>query len=384
MLRCDRKFAFVSLALLGAVLSWNLSLGDSLAASTAAADEFISIVASNFPDWDRDHDGELSVAELDTLVADFHITGQQAAAVAALKRASRSTKYKLPPLTLTNLRLMTRSPAADQPDLGRKFAEGGQRLANVGSRDLFASGLPRLETIHQGKLGNCFALAPIAAMVYRDPRQVAALFVRQDDGRYRVTLGTHRVCVALPTDAELAMTSSNEREGIWVNLYEKALGEARNATKPPAGRPGSPMDALARGGSAGAMLALITGHDITRFSFKFAKDPAVSAAGREARLLELRQLLRAATEEKRLMTCGTLKTTTPGVTPNHAYAVLNYQEKTDMVTLWNPHGGGFSPKGPSGLASGYPQKDGILCVPLSDWVQQFSGMAFEVLTRSES
>src|SRR6185295_3968187 len=118
--------------------------------------------------------------------------------------------------------------------------------------------------------------------------------------------------------------------------------------KPEAQTPVSPIDALGRGGSAGTMLSFITGHEITRFSFKFAKDTAATPAQRDAKLSELRNQLNAAVRENRLMTCGTTKTTTPGVTPNHAYAVLGFDAKTDAVTLWNPHGSSFTPKGPMG------------------------------------
>lgn len=166
--------------------------------------------------------------------------------------------------------------------------------------------------------------------------------------------------------------------GIWVNMYEKALGQMRNEERPPAERVGSPIDALARGGSAGTMLAYITGHEITRFSFKFAKDATVKAPEREAKIADLRNQLTVAARQNRLMTCGTIKPTTPGITPNHAYAVLGFDAKADAVKLWNPYGSTFKPKGEPGLKNGYPQTDGVLNVPLNDFVLQFSGMAFEV------
>jgi hypothetical protein len=81
------------------------------------------------------------------------------------------------------------------------------------------------------------------------------------------------------------------------------------------------------------------------------------------------------------MTCGTLKTTTPGINPNHAYAVLGFEEKSDCVRLWNPHGDQFTPKGEPGAKHGYPQKDGVCDVPLAEFVNQFSGMAFEVAAK---
>jgi hypothetical protein len=377
-MRCARKTLLPALL---AALGWaDLTAPIPAQARPGDAALFVQAVEQQFGRWDINQDGKLSPEELNAAVADPKTTGNQAAAVAALKRAGRSKSYKLPPLTLDNIRELTAKPlATNTANFARMYLEGLRRITNAVQRDLFASGSPRLDTIHQGRLGNCFCLAPLGAMVHRDPQQVMAMFHRQEDGKFRVTLGQSTVCVAPPTDAEIALSSSNERDGIWVNLYEKALGEARNESRSPEQRTGSPIDALARGGSAGTMLAFITGHEITRFSFKFAKDPAVSASEGETKLAELRGLLKAAAKEKRLMTCGTLKTTTPGLTPNHAYAVLDYEPETDSVKLWNPHGGKFTPKGPAGLTNGYPEKDGMFSLPTSAFVRQFSGMAFETL-----
>lgn len=85
------------------------------------------------------------------------------------------------------------------------------------------------------------------------------MFTRQADGVWRVQLGAQAVAVTPPTDAELALTAGNEQSA-------------------------TAIDALARGGSAGTMLAFITGHEMVRFSFKFAKDAAAAAAERTERL----------------------------------------------------------------------------------------------------
>jgi hypothetical protein len=337
---------------------------------------FSEVVAAAFAGWDTDHDGTLSVAELDALVANPEVKGRTAAAAATLKRASRDPKP--PTFTLPAIReLAAAPPRADAPDYNRMFKQGCDRLTAATARELFVGPSPRLDTIHQGKLGNCFSLAPLGAWVHRDPGSVAGLIARQPDGRYRVQFGTKAVVVAPPTDTELAMSSSNENAGLWVNLYEKAAGTLLNEARPADKRVGSPLDALAKGGSAGTMLGHLTGHDIGRISFRFSKDAKLSPAGRAAQLAELRRQLVAATQEKRLMTCGTIEVTTPGLTPKHAYAVLAYDEATDQVTLWNPHGQAFTPKGPAGLANGYATKDGVFRLPVEEWVGQFTGFAYE-------
>lgn len=353
-----------------------LMLGAGLTA--AEAPTFLEVVTTRFERWDRDHDGVLAVAELDALVADPLNKGDEAAAIAVLKRAARSTRMKIPPLTLSYVKeAVGAAPSATRPDFAKMFKEGQAVLVSATKREPFPDGSPRLDTVHQGRLGNCFCLAPLGAMVHRDPQQVVRLFARQADGTYLVTLGKRSVRIAPPTDAELAMTASNEGAGLWVNLYEKAVGTALNEAKPVEQRTGSPMDVLAKGGSAGTMLEFITGHPIRRISFVFAKDAKVDEAGRQAKLRELRTQVEAAAREQRLMTCGTLAVTTPGLTPNHAYAVLGFDAKTQQVRLWNPHGGAFKPKGEPGLTAGYPMKDGIFEIALAEWPKQFSGMAYE-------
>ena len=364
-------------ALLFAVALFSIT-PQGFAETPASSAEFLEQATISFKKWDLDGNGKLSKEEIDAAVADPRNVGKAGAAIAALKRAVRSSRYKLPDLTVTNLGTLVAAPAAaDRPNLGSMYSEGLERINKAANRDLFASKLPRLDTVHQGKLGNCFCLAPLGAMVDRNPKQVADLFVAQPDGTYRVTFGKRVVNVAPPTDAELAMTSSNDQDGVWINLYEKAVGTALNQAKPEDARKGSPIDVLARGGSAGTMLQFITGHKMVRFSCRFAKDPATTAAEREAQLIELRKQLTAAVTDKRLITCGTGKTTTPGITPNHAYAVLGYDAKTDAIRLWNPHGDSFTPKGTPSLLSGYARVEGRFSVPLSDFVQQFSGLAFE-------
>jgi hypothetical protein len=243
----------------------------------ATTDEFLQQIDKNFAAWDRDSDGELTVPEIDTAGADAKVTGKAAAALAALKRASRISKYNIKTLNKEQItEFATGKPADDKPDLSGMYAQGVSRLGKLTKRDLFADGGPRLDTIHQGRLGNCFCLAPLGALVHRDPQQVVAMFTKLDDGNYKVTLGKNSCTVAPPTDTEIARTATNEDAGLWVNMYEKAIGKLRNDAKPEAERAGSPIDALARGGSAGTILAYITGNEIKRYTCSFAKDEKMS------------------------------------------------------------------------------------------------------------
>lgn len=344
---------------------------------------FLTMVDTKFATWDADKDGELERGELDKLVATREIQGDQAAAVAALKRASRYKKIELPKFTQAAIReLAEKRPAKDWPNLSAMYASGVKRLAKVQQRVLFVSGKPRLETVHQGPMGNCFSLAPLGAIARGRPEYIVEEMIRPlPENRYEVKLGKKTVTVDAPTDAELAMTAGNESDGIWVNVYEKAAGEAHNELKPEEKRESTGLDALSKGGSAGTQMAFITGHEMYRLSCKFAKDEKISKEEFDKKLNEIRDALKSATKEKRLMTCGTLKATIPGITPGHAYAVLSYDESNDHIRLWNPHGDTRTLKGEPGPANGYAMTDGVFDMPLPVFVKEFAGLAFEILPK---
>jgi tetratricopeptide (TPR) repeat protein len=175
------------------------------------------------------------------------------------------------------------------------------------------------------------------------------------------------------TDAELAFASANSKDGSWVELYEKAIAEARNEQKPPGKRFHVALDAIAKGGDEEPILSYISGHRVSVFPFNSERD-AQSPAGR---LALLRQKMGFASTNQLLAVCATRQCSTPGLTPDHAYAVLNYDLQADTVKLWNPHGNDFKPRGRPGTAHGYPTKDGIFTMPLADLTQQFQYAVFE-------
>ena len=377
-----------SLALLVAAL---LGLGPALGiardeekASAGDGERLVSVLERYFVAWDADRDGALSVDEINRLLGDAGVRGEAAAAVATLKRASRTRrKEPLPAFTLPYLRQLALAPvpAKDLPNLPAMFGGSLKRIAQA-KRDLFAPEGPRLETIRQGRMGNCFSLAPLAALARERPEFIREQMIRPlEDGHYLVRLGKREMRVAAPTDTEIALSSENEDGSLWVNVYEKAAGEAHNEQKPPEKREATGLDALNRGGSAGAQLAFITGHEMVRVSCRFAKQKDLSPEAFDKHLADLRAALTAATRERRLMTCGTLKTTIPGITPNHAYAILGYDAATDLIQLWNPHGDTLEVKGPPGPQNGYPMRDGVFEMPLTVFVREFAGTAYEILPR---
>src|ERR1041384_751637 len=148
----DALMAALALAAAAAVLPGR-------AGTPSSATDFSSQVRRNFAAWDQNHDGVLQSLELDAAAAKPRATGQPTAAVPALKRVSRSTRYKVPALTLRNIeQLAAQSPGAPapsdprdivettdsrgQPNLPKMFAEGLGRIANASRGEVFAAGPP--------------------------------------------------------------------------------------------------------------------------------------------------------------------------------------------------------------------------------------------------
>lgn len=346
---------------------------------------FTEEVSAQFGAWDRNSDGTISGDELDFFVDDPTIKGKSAAALASLKLVERGDKYKLGPYTRE---LFAKYAAAKKeglkkdewPNFDSMYAAALRRIQRAGP-EVFAENQPRLEDVNQGAIGDCFFLAPLGALIHRDPERVRRMIRTNEDGTFTVSFGNGRtVRIAPPTDIELATSSSTDKGGRWVPILEKAFATVRNEERPESKRKESETDVIARGGATGPSIRTLTGRPFKRFTIRAKGKSETPPTDEEAaaRLPELRRIIASAVAEERLICAGTPKTVaTPGVPGRHAYAIVGFDEKTDSVRIWNPHGNSFKPKGEAGLRTGYPTKDGFFTVPLADFVRIFGGMSYE-------
>lgn len=355
-----------------------------VAAPPAMAATFFEEVATNFKEWDTDDDTVLSIAEIEHAVASPKYQGPAAAAIASLRRAVRTKSFKLPPLTLGAIQQLVPKPQDqdDLPDLEGMFASALDRIRSS-SPELLVVAKLGLDCLEQGKLGDCFCLAPLGAMLNRDPADVVRMFGQGNDGHVSVTFGGGRVFrVPFPTDAERALMATSDGSGVWVNCYEKAVGQLKMDKDAPDHL--TELNVVTRGGSAGTMLSILTGHEIVRASCLPFRDKKVPEAEKKRLLDDIRRQMTATQAAGRLICGGTASGKTvqghrpPGVRGPHAYAILNYDAKTDVVSLWDPHGDDFQPgPGPAGIQNGYPRTQGRMNVPLTELVQWFGGFSFE-------
>jgi hypothetical protein len=386
----------------------------------SATATFDATVAQHFDAWDADDDLTLSPDEIDRACIDPKVTGAAAAAIAAIKRVVRSGSYELPPLTLDGLtkaqRTRAAAPKADAPtpasagdadraDSGetRPAAGAPKRAPNFAAsfrsglsriqttpRVLFADDTPDLDACRQGPIGDCWLLASVGAFVHRDPKALQELVTATKDG-FRVRFADGQsVDVAPLTDAELALSGTTGDEGLWLPVVEKAMGQLRQLQNPQKHTADTASDALA-GGSTATVLRMLTGKTTERLAFHKKvpatktpppKPPAAEPADTvEALATKAHDALAAAFADKRLVTCSTNTAAhPPGIAGKHAYAVLGYDAAAQVVTVWNPHGRSRKVDGEPGLHHCYATTKGVFALPLREFVQAFSSMAWETST----
>ncbi len=408
-MRSHRPFITTASALLVLILGHGLSLAQT---TKSDARPFSVIANESFEAWDMNHDGTLQPEEIDKLVVDPKIKGEQAAALAAMKLVVRSNKIKPPELTRDFVENHSKDPAGEalpsemkpepaKPDskvdgkpaptprpptsLERRYQAAVRKIKSNAKPELFADGTPDIDHCRQGPLGDCFFVAGVGAYVHRDAQAVKKMIkeVPGEDGRvkYEVDFPAGQdVTIPALTDAQFALTSTTGGDGIWLQVLEQAYGSVRNKSKPGDKQTAEASDAIARGGSLGTTLRVFTGHVIERTKLR-------SVADKDSGLVDkVRASLSAAVKANRLAgaSTGTTLPLPPGVNGKHAYAILGFDEATGMIELWNPHGNTFKPKGDPGLERGYETKAGIFKVPVAEFVKIFDSLVVETNKPAEA
>ncbi|HWB00385.1 MAG TPA: hypothetical protein VG713_17950, partial [Pirellulales bacterium] len=168
------------------------------------AREFLAEAQIGFQVWDTDHDGELSVHEIELAVANPKVTGKPAATAATLRRAIRAD-HDLKSVTFKQVvdAVEHKSKMLDAFDMADFYHDSCQRIATT-NRALFVSDRPHAEKLSQGRLGDCFLLASLGTIAATEPARLKKMFKTLPGGKFEATLGTGRKLVLdMPTDAEI-------------------------------------------------------------------------------------------------------------------------------------------------------------------------------------
>jgi hypothetical protein len=325
---------------------------------------FVAVVQERFDKWSREK--TLTAAAVVKLIAKASAHGDEAAALVAIHRHQHAhadcavTKEFL---------LRPAKSGADAAHLEGDFQAARKRIASA-TRELFVGHAPTLKAIHQGDRSDCFFLASVGAAIHSNPQRIRRLFQIHDDGSFDVVFSEqHKEHVARLTDAQIGLVADEDdrAEGIWLTALELAMGRRINqalhtAIKHGKGKEMLSLDRIGGGGDPSKIMAQLTGHHIVGLEV----EPAATAKIREA--------AKTAHTYLACLTIGKFKAAPPpGMIAGHCYAIIGYDAQKDAFQIWNPHGNNHKPKGPPGLANGYPTDDGHFSMPLRDLLASVKG-----------
>ena len=360
---------------------------------------FTELFSHAFSKWDVNHDGRVDLKEITTVIEDPKVHGiESAIAVMFHGRMQKLEKEKLDTAfkdSKTNKEAKQQRAAQQEQD--EKTSESLTRaealaLANDAkaekdlfkkalhiesiNHELFAPGDPKLESFHQGGMGDCYLLCVVGALVHRNPQAVRKMIQPQADGIFQVHFGDGQVVTVKPlTDAELIMgAKEGSSYGVWLSVLEKAYAHIAAEVKEK--KTGEEINAdkdvtshlIGNGGNCGPVIKLLTGHDITNppLDLWAKQDPAGG-------LEKAHQLLVKVTGEHMLMAISTRGDVTlpKGIPHGHALSVFGYDKDRRVVLVFNPWGNSRKATDPPGLVNGYPTTHGTFEVPLAEFVQIF-------------
>jgi hypothetical protein len=338
------------------------------------------LIERGFPRWDRDHDDALELVEVDRLIEDHTVHGRLAALIVQL-RYHMTSKQHVPDKGHTTDK--DHPPALTHPQLLSLVAEAAfvkqvdQSLKHLEEidRELFLATDPDLATFNQGRLNDCYLLSAIAAQAHRNPKAIREMIHPQVTGGFQVVYGDgQKIPVEPLTDCELLLGARlDQRHGSWLAVVEKSYGiirkreHARKSDKEtPLAADTVPFETLDWGNS-GVIISLLTGRQCDSLKLGKSSHPD-----------QVHTLLADVMQKKRLV-CVSKNSDQPppGIVSNHVYAILGYNAQQRHVSLFNPWGNTFTPKGSPGIANGYTTKNGLFSVPLDEFHSVFSNVVYE-------
>ena len=236
-------------------------------------------------------------------------------------------------------------------------------------RELFANGSPTFSLMQQGPAGDCYFFSGTGWIVTYRIEEISRCIKTFGKEKFAVKFpGSLPVIVTAPTDAEMAYNDSPSTlsDGIWMPVLEKALGVVEGMTNQKRGEIPDPTARIDLGGSGVTDVKLWTGHEVIDYKF------GVNAGRREVRDALIRM------REHRLMAQASVPKDPKGKLPSHhVYAIMDFDPKTEMLTVWNPWGTSWKPKGPDSPENGYTRDHGIFHISLDDFMLIFYYMAVE-------
>jgi hypothetical protein len=292
------------------------------------AQKFFAAVRANFAQWDLNHDGRLTREEIELDMQNARITGEAAAALAALKIGAT---------TLDKLDETRDFSVADIDDMERMLRDGrkldinfvgyfyvGLKKLEDTPRELFAQGQPHLTAMRQYFTSDCYFLSAVGAVAETNPTALVKLITTEGAGTYLVRFpGQPALRVSAPTDAEIA-TYTAAKDGVWLSVLQKAYALVRIRMEPKEAKTRQPLDSVGFRLGSTSVMELFTGHPSRAIRLGGESDKGVTGP----MVTQVRSALTAAFRDRRAVTASM---------SHHAYAITAYDPAADLVTIHNPY-----------------------------------------------
>lgn len=345
---------------------------------------FTGDLFDRFDDIDRDGDGFISREEIDMVCSDPVFTGQQAAAIAALRRVLHELEeisndevgWENDGVTRADIGGFDLVAQANPDDEFVNEANATYEIAKAkierSPRSAFRDGeAPTVEPLRcqQGLMGDCFFLAPLISLAHQDSRRLLSMInvhpTRPHTWQVRFPGSERAVSVSMPTEAQIALFSI--ADGLWSAIFEIAYGRHVYRDK---------YGALTRleavhGGYVEDAVSALTGA------------PANVLATNDVSMAEMRDCLEDAMSRDKVVAAATkprmskdeekkdpsVKFTEDGLARSHAYSILGFGG--DVALVRNPWGG------TRGGMKGQDVKNGVFTMSLACFHRNFMKIVIE-------
>ncbi|HND67121.1 MAG TPA: C2 family cysteine protease, partial [Candidatus Obscuribacter sp.] len=259
---------------------------------------------------------------------------------------------------------------SDSLEKGTESVFGDERIGGGGGI--------RAAAVRQGSVGNCYFMAGLASLAEASPQTIKNMITSNADGTFTVrfpAIPDEPFVVSRPTEAERMLYSRSSQSGIWPQLIEKAYGAYRikhGLVKPEARdrETGIAQEGSDGGDTIANGLSLLATGEVA----------VIEIAGKSEQ--EIGASISASLKAGKPVSLGlhkdeaeTQKAGSPleGLSNNHAYSVIGYDERSGKVLVRNPWGSGEPSK--NGIARDC-DNDGVFALTVGELKNYFYNMAF--------
>lgn len=267
---------------------------------------------------------------------------------------------------------------------------------------LFPNGIAGINPndVQQGGLGDCYFLAAVASLAASRPQEIVSMISELGNGRYSVKFPGAKYAVTVSdSDESWASTGRDRSNGdtgsTWVQVLEKAfvsyvMREDTGTVKTTVSNTAdtilgivSPLGWLTKKAVEKAVPAKKNPQDYFSWGgFQSQGAGILTGKGMDDDVLALtsnsttRSKLKSHLAKGDLVVASTFKagSASKNLMSDHVYSILAYDERSDVLTIRNPHGSGSDAVG---LSHRDDVDDGIFKMTLSEFNDSFRFIGYE-------